>query len=41
MSRCDSRDMPTVNQPLREWPTLTNGLHAESKQNPPDLNTLF
>jgi hypothetical protein len=28
-------------QPLYEVPTLTNGLDAESQQNPPDLNTLF
>jgi hypothetical protein len=30
--------MPKV---LRELPTLANGLDAESKQNLPDLKTLF
>jgi hypothetical protein len=28
-------------QPLRELPTLANGLNAEPKQNLPDLKTLF
>jgi hypothetical protein len=28
-------------KPLSEVPRITNGLDAESQQNPPDLKTLF
>jgi hypothetical protein len=34
-------DVPMVTQTLRELPTLTNGLEAELKQNPPDLEDRF